>query len=650
MAIVKMSHLTLLAAEGERDPLIRRLMHLGCVELRQLRGGDGLPEAFEAVRAASSQARADYQLLRQAMEYMKQCGVSFPLLQKRQRVMEKALLSEGRFRKAMSMANVIAGHGRAMEQARREISRLKERRAALEHWLECPVALDNTGTANTRLLLGTLPAKGDFNVFAAAIEEAAPESEAFSISRSKERVYGAVLYHTAVHDAVQETLRLWGFRPASFQGLHGTAAVLMEEAAAEMAALEEDMVRRRELIASCGARRAELELALDQAYQRVLAEEGKERGMGDGAVLCFQGWIPTEQLPRLAEALAPFACAYQAREVEEDETPPTLLKNPGWMRPINVVTEMYSLPDYRGIDPNPLIFGFYIFFFGFMFADVAYGLILLAVALFAIRRWDPRGAVGQLLHLGVYLGISTAVCGALTGGFFGNAIEVAATTFFGVPMEELPLWVQRFSAGLVFNPLTSPMAVLYTTLAIGVLQLLFGQLVHIYMEGRSGHLLGGLMDTVPWWVFFAGIALWLFDRGVAVLLAGVVLLILTQGRHGKSFFAKLTGGVASLYGVTNWLSDVLSYSRLMALMLATSVIATVINTLGALPGSLIAFVPVFLVGHLFNIAVNLIGTYVHAARLQYLEFYGKFYKEGGVPFRPLAYQTNYTDVIKEDDI
>ena len=191
---------------------------------------------------------------------------------------------------------------------------------------------------------------------------------------------------------------------------------------------------------------------------------------------------------------------------------------------------------------------------------------------------------------------------------------------------------------------------LYTTLIIGVIQLLFGQFVHIYMEARNGHPWDGLLDTAPWWVFFAGIALWLLRGSAWLFLIGVLLLVLTQGRKRKSLGGKLAGGLASLYSVTNWLSDVLSYSRLMALMLATSVIATVINTLGALPGSLIAFIPVFLIGHLFNIAVNLIGTYVHAARLQYLEFYGRFYKEGGVPFRPLSYRTKYTQVRKEETL
>ena len=148
---------------------------------------------------------------------------------------------------------------------------------------------------------------------------------------------------------------------------------------------------------------------------------------------------------------------------------------------------------------------------------------------------------------------------------------------------------------------------------------------------------------------FGGIAALALAGTPIVLILGVLSLICTQGRHEGTFFKKLFGGIKSLYDITSWLSDVLSYARLMALMLATSVIAQVFNTLGALPRNIIVFVLVFLIGHVFNIGVNLIGTYVHAARLQYLESCGKFYKEGGIPFRPLQYDTKYVDINDEEE-
>ena len=212
----------------------------------------------------------------------------------------------------------------------------------------------------------------------------------------------------------------------------------------------------------------------------------------------------------------------------------------------------------------------------------------------------------------------------------------------------MPGWMETFCNGIVVNPVNDPMTVLIIAIAIGCVHLIMGQCIHIYMGFRDGQGIDALLDVVPWWVVFAGIAVAALAKTPVLLIIGALSLICTQGRHESTIVKKLFGGIKSLYDITSWLSDVLSYARLMALMLATSVIAQVFNTLGALPKSIIVFILVFLIGHVFNIGVNLIGTYVHAARLQYLEYFGKFYKEGGIPFRPLQYDTKYVDIIEEE--
>ena len=270
-----------------------------------------------------------------------------------------------------------------------------------------------------------------------------------------------------------------------------------------------------------------------------------------------------------------------------------------------------------------------------MFADIAYGIILFVVSHIIVKKYNPKNTLGYMFRLGRYLGISTFIFGLLTGGFFGDVLTVFGENFLGGKVLKLPSLI---------NPLENPMKVLIIAIIIGAVQMFFGQCVHIYMEIRDGRPAEGFLDVVPWWILFAGIGLMVLGKGPILLLVGVIALIATQGRHKKGIFGKLFGGVASLYDITSWLGDFLSYSRLMALMLATSVIASVMNILGSLPGNIIAFVVIFLIGHFFNIGINLIGTYVHAARLQYLEFFSKFYKEGGVPFRPLAYRTKYVDV------
>jgi V/A-type H+-transporting ATPase subunit I len=359
--------------------------------------------------------------------------------------------------------------------------------------------------------------------------------------------------------------------------------------------------------------------------------------------------VPAPQEEELVRELKKFDLAYELTDPAEGETPPTKLQNPKWMEGINMVTEMYSLPAYDGIDPNPLMFFWYVFFFGFMFADVAYGIIIWLVCFLVTRKLKPKGTMGYMFNLGQWLGGSTALCGFFVGGFFGDAITTVAETFLGIPSEQLPQWLQTWCNGLIVNPVNDPMTVLIIAIVIGCAQLIFGQCIHIYMEARDGRPLEGVLDVVPWWIFFAGIGVLALAGSPVVILLGVVALVATQGRHNKGIFAKIFGGIASLYDVTSWLSDVLSYARLMALMLATSVIAMVFNTLAAMPGIFLVFVVIFLIGHTFNIGVNLIGTYVHAARLQYLEFFGKFYKDGGKPFQPLAYNTKYVDIHKEEN-
>ncbi len=651
MSIVTMEHVSFVVVQQEYSALLMRLMHLGCVELHTAAIESVPPLALRSEEGELSRAQQEYQLLIQATEDLRQIGgVRAPLLQKRREVAEKRMWNEGELHKALRLAEEIRRHAEAVEHARRGLAKREELCAALIHWTPLDLPLAGADTEYTQVVLQTLPVKINWKRLQEAVQEDAPESVLVEVSRTRERRYAALLCHRVSTGEALRALAHVGGRSASLGEYRRTARQEIEQARREQEELRGVIAQNTQQLRDLGAQRPVLELALDQAWTRLALEEARALGLSDGTVVLLEGWMPVQHQDALEKVLQDFACAVQERPPQQTEQPPTLLRNPKWMRPINVVTEMYSLPDYRGIDPNPLIFWFYIFFFGFMFADVAYGLILTAVAAFVRKKWDPQGALGQLMGLGVYLGLSTFVCGLLTGGFFGNAIEVVAGTFFGRSLQELPLWVQRFSAGFVFSPLTAPMTVLYTTLIIGVIQLLFGQFVHIYMEARNGHPWDGLLDTAPWWVFFAGIALWLLRGSAWLFLIGVLLLVLTQGRKRKSLGGKLAGGLASLYSVTNWLSDVLSYSRLMALMLATSVIATVINTLGALPGSLIAFIPVFLIGHLFNIAVNLIGTYVHAARLQYLEFYGRFYKEGGVPFRPLSYRTKYTQVRKEETL
>lgn len=656
MAIVKMKRLRVIALAAQRDELLQRLLHAGCVEVTEPQAELSDPEWMALLKrdtSALSDVKARQNAVNGALEALqKYAPEKKGLFIHRRTIKEKEFLSDAAMNAALHSAGEINARVQKISQLYTQENRLTGQRASLVPWSGLDLDLNTSGTEHARVSFHTCPPAVDLEEVRQALAQAAPSAELFPVSADRELQYLVIMCHRAESETVTETVRPWSFSTVSFKDLNGTAAENITRIDGE---LEEIRVRRdktAEEIAAMADCRRDLQVCSDRLTAELSKESAKERLLTNGTVVFMEGWISEPGIPKAEAEMLKFACAWETAEPLEEEEPPILLQNPKWMTPINMVTEMYSLPAYRGIDPNPLIFWFFLFFFGFMFADVAYGIIIWAVCFVISRKYNPKGTMGYMFRLGQYMGISTFICGIFTGGFFGDVIPKVAEQMFGIPMEGLPGWLQTFSNGIIVNPINDPMTTLILAIVIGVVQLVFGQCIHIYMGFRDGHPMDGLLDVVPWWLFFGSIGLVAAGQPWWWILVGCAILIATQGHTKRGFFGKLFGGVASLYDVTSWLSDVLSYSRLMALMLATSVIASVMNTLGTLGGlsvgGIILFVLVFIIGHVFNVGVNIIGTYVHAARLQYLEFFGKFYEEGGQAFQPMTYNTKYVDIIEEE--
>lgn len=652
-----MKRLRVIGFAEERDDLLQQLLHLGCVEISEPEDKVTDPEWTALLRrdtSALSQRKGEASALTGALEALdKYAPAKKGLFIKRKPISEAAFFQEDAKSAALRCAEEINECTHEISRLYSAENKLNASLANLLPWAELDLPLEQQGTAHTQLMLGTTPAASDPDALRGELRETAPLAELMDISQDKDQRYYLLVVHNSDADAALAALRPHSFSVVRFKDLTGTPRENIDRIRREIKQLQDQRQAQQERIAARRDQRPALQLAQDRAHQEINREAVAERFLTDGRIFFAEGWIPAERVADFTGLLSGFTCAWEADEPAQEETPPTLLKNPKWMECINMVTEMYSLPAYDGIDPNPLMFFWYVFFFGFMFADVAYGIIIFLGCLAIIKLFNPKKTLGRMMHLGLWLGASAAICGLFVGGFFGNLVDVIYDTF--LPGAAMPGWLQTFSAGIVVNPVNDPMKVLIIAIAIGCVHLVFGQCIHIYMGFRDGKLSGGvdaLLDVVPWWIFFAGIAVLVLAGTPAGLLIGVIALVLTQGRHNKGFFGKFFGGLKSLYDTTSWLSDVLSYARLMALMLASSVIAQVFNTLAALPGNIIVFILVFLIGHTFNIGVNLVGTYVHAARLQYLEFFGKFYKEGGIPFHPLQYDTKYVDIVnatKEDN-
>lgn len=649
-----MKRLRLIGFAEDRDQLLQQLLHLGCVEISEPEDKVADPEWTALLRrdtSALSQRKGEASALTGALEALdKYAPAKKGLLIKRKPISEAAFFRKEAKSAALRCAEEINECAHEISRLYSAENKLKASLANLLPWAGLDLPLEQQATAHTQLMLGTTPASSDPDALRGELREAAPLAELLDVSQSKDQRCYLLVAHNSQADQALAALRPHSFSLVRFKDLTGTPRENIDRLQGELRLLQDQRRQQQQRIADLRDQRAALQLALDRTHQEINREAVAERFLTDGRIFFAEGWVPADKVPALSKLLSGLTCAWETADPAEGDAVPTLLKNPKWMDCINMVTEMYSLPAYDGIDPNPLYFFWYVFFFGFMFADVAYGIIIFLGCLAILKLFRPKNTLGRMMHLGLWLGGSTVLCGIFVGGFFGNVLEVIYGTF--LPNAVMPGWMAKFCAGLVVNPVSDPMTVLVMAVAIGCVQLIMGQCIHIYMGFRDGKLSGGvdaLLDVVPWWIVFAGIAVIALLGSPVLLIIGAASLIATQGRHAKGFFGKLFGGIKSLYDITSWLSDVLSYARLMALMLATSVIAQVFNTLGALPRNIIVFVLVFLIGHVFNIGVNLIGTYVHAARLQYLEYFGKFYKDGGIPFRPLQYDTKYVDINDEEE-
>ena len=336
-------------------------------------------------------------------------------------------------------------------------------------------------------------------------------------------------------------------------------------------------------------------------------------------------------------------CAWQMTDPVPEDYPrvPVKLKNNRFTGPLNMVTEMYSLPAYGSLDPNPYMAPFFILFYGIMMADMGYGLLMMAASLLVLKKKQPTGGNRNFFALLGLCGISTFILGAMTGGFFGDFIPQLVKLF---NPESTFTWFWQ----PLFSPINDIIIVMLGSLALGCVQILVGMVIGFIYKLRHGEIAEALCEEAAWWVIIGcGVALGVTGNKVFlwVLLA---VLVISQSYGKKGIGGKIVGIGGSIYNhITGYFGDILSYVRLMALMLAGAVIAQVFNTLAAIPGNLIIFFVISILGNALNFALNLLGCYVHDMRLQCLEFFKYFYRDGGRAFRPVAAEPKYYRIAEQ---
>ena len=634
-----MKHLRLLGMESEREALLKAMQDMECVEISSI---DGSEEALK-----SGFAKPDDKALMSAQEASRAYRTALASLdrfapekkgmfRKRQGVSRAAFFSAESEENARTAAETINKDTRRLGEIERKKTKNEALRATLAPWLTVDAPLGGADGAFA-VFFGT----AGLNVTDDALKALADSLDGLltwqQASSDRSLRYLLVMCHGSVKERALSALRDLGFSTVSFRGMTGTAKENDKALAENLAALEKERQEIEQRIAGLGGKREALLEASDRAAIALRREEAKSRLVGTDKVFLLEGWLPADRCAEIEKTLKPFTCAIETREPTEDEYPqvPVQLKNNKLTRPLNMVTEMYSLPAYGTLDPNPLMAPFFILFYGIMMADMGYGLLMMIASVIISKKYRPKGTSGELFSLLGLCGISTFIMGALTGGFFGDFLTqlvaiVSPGTVFALPK--------------LFDPLDDLTMILIGSMALGMVQIVTGMAISLIEKCKRKKFLDAFFEEITWWIVFIGIALLALGKGAAVLYVGCALVLLGPIVQGKGW-GKLTGVFGSLYNhVTGYFGDILSYTRLMALMLAGSVIAQVFNMLAAMPGNVIAFIIISMLGNAMNFGLNLLGCYVHDLRLQCLEFFNKFYVDGGKPFRPMTLDTEYVDL------
>jgi len=324
--------------------------------------------------------------------------------------------------------------------------------------------------------------------------------------------------------------------------------------------------------------------------------------------------------------------------------------------PFEPLTRLYGVPKYGEIDPTVPMAPFMFLFFGMCLGDGGYGILVASAIIYLLSKYKIVGDKRNFFNLLLLGAFSTIAVGALTGSWMGDVVDAFPLLALLRPIKEKLA---------VLNPMSDPITFLGISLALGVVQILFGLFIAFWDSLRKKDYMAAFGDNGGWISliigllllggvksgFLSGFSVGLLGKILSAL--GAVVLIATQGREKSGLFRKLLSGVLSLYNITSYLGDILSYSRLLALGLATSAIAMIVNTLTTLVISIpfigwVLSIIIFLGGHLFSVVVNTLGAFIHSLRLQYVEFFSKFYSGGGKIFQPLDYKTRYVKIVGDN--
>lgn len=670
MAVVQMKRMNLVALKQNRKSILERLQELGVLEIN-IKDEELPGTSYQDTSTARATFQKRAQSADQAIEILKKYAPEktslFASLEGKPLVSRQdydATVQEQT--ETMQKANRIIALEKEITEANANILKLQNQSEALVPWKNLDVPMNLEGTRRTTLFIGTIPNQIAADQILAALkghDPAVENADVEIISADKDATYLSVLCLKEDALNAEEALREIGFAKPSWS-THNTPAQEQELIAKQSAGYQADIEKYIAEIKELSPCRNQLRMVSD--YYGMRADKYEVLGTLPQTQNTFviSGYIPVSQADAVKKEMEEsYGAAVEIEELDQKEDPPVLLKNNAFSNCVEGVLASYGLPQKGEIDPTFIMSIFYVVFFGMMLSDAGYG-ILITVACGVMLLKFPRMSEGlhKSIKMFFFCGISTIFWGCMYGSFFGDLISVVSSNWFGHEVTFKALW---------FTPLDDPMKLLVYCLLFGLIHMFVGMGIKGYMLLKKHDIVGFVSDILSWYLFLIGLILILLPTSlfesisnmtfnfpdfvqplaIAMAVVGAVIILLMAGRRkGKHIGMRLALGLYGLYDITSWLSDILSYSRLLALGLATGVIAQVVNQMGTMFGTgilgTILFIVIFIIGSALNLAINMLGAYVHSNRLEYVEFFGKFYDGGGRPFAPFKAVTKYVEFAK----
>ncbi|MBK5242475.1 V-type ATP synthase subunit I [Clostridium sp.] len=655
MAIVKMSKFTLFAFDSQKEALLDGLHKFENVQFINLQEfeeehlqslvKDSEKEKVSYIEGEQAKVKFALELL---LKHAEKEGAIKSL------VKGKSLLNYDELEALAKKSNYEENY-KELKEKDAELTKMKNEKTkinteieALTPWNTLDATFNDLKELKSSVfLMGSLP-KAFKDTFREKFETEIPYSYLEVISEVKDEVNVIVFIYKDYEDEAKEILKQNRFNEITF-AYDGTPAQVVLDLNKRLAEITKEEQRINVQIKHDCDYIEDFKIVYEYLSNKHIKATACENFLKTECVVALEGWVPTDLTSELEKAVKVITKEDFYLELEEaskeDLDVPILLKNNSIVEAFEPVTSMYSLPKYSELDPTPLFTPFYLVFFGMIIADIGYGIIMFIAAFMALKKFNLDEGQQKFAKFFLFLSIPSAIAGVIYGSFFGDLIPYISNNSLVKPGQDL-------------------MLILYVSIAMGVVQICFGLGIKGYMLIRDGKPIDAIYDVLTWYLALTGAFLLIggpslelsqatINIGKWLMIIGMVGLVLTQGRESKSLGGKLGGGIYGLYGITGYIGDLVSYSRLMALGLAGGFIATAFNTLIRMipsPFNIIFGVFIFVGAQMFNLLLSALGAYVHSARLQYVEYFSKFYEGGGKAFKAFKPKNQYINIKVKNEV